>query len=50
MKILDGFWKWWNGVNICPKCGALHYRMNFGFTRMLCPDCYEKDLKEGKSS
>ena len=46
MKIIDGVRKWLNGVNICPNCGALHYKMCFGFTRMLCPDCDGKPLKE----
>ncbi len=40
MNLLDRFRRWLSGENECPRCGAVHYRMGFGYTRIPCSDCW----------
>ena len=40
MNVCKWLKDWWNGINICPKCGAIQYKFSFYTTRWLCRDCW----------
>jgi len=48
-ELRQATWDWLNGVNICPRGGAVHYLMTFGRFKKLCPDCF-LGLKDQKGT
>ena len=37
---------WLSGINICPKCKGITYRMMCGIFNDLCPDCYDIEMRK----